>query len=1024
MGFVHLHVHSHYSKGFGIPTVEEIVKRAKELNMEKVALTDINGIYGLFDLLHWAEEYSVEPILGSELIQGSIRALCLVMDERGYQNLCHIISDLHCHKDLDLISSLKERGEGLIIISHIPELLLPLKELYPSQIFYELSLGHNPLSHYGQAKELGIRPLATARVCMLWPESMELHRVLRAVALNKKLSRLLPHEVAGPRDYMATEEEMKGAFAFAPEALETTLEVADMCKKSWKFQTIFPLFKELSRDEAFELLYKKTIEGCRKRYGQLTPKIMERIQYEMEIIREKGYAHYFLLVEEIAKVSFRTCGRGSAAASIVSYALGLTHVDPIRHGLMFERFLNPGRIDPPDIDLDFAWDERDLVLDYVFSRYGKDKVGLVANHNTFGPRAAIRSVARVMGIPEAEISDFTKRVGHSWELDDHLFSHPRLRDIKNRELWEEVVRLAARLQNHFYHLSTHCGGVVVVPDDIRNYCPVEISQKGYQVLQWEKDGVEDSGLVKIDLLGNRTIAVIRDTIKMLIAQGLVPIGLDEYYMALDPIKDIDTIKIFYNANTIGVFYFESPATRRVLTQVRYGIPFEEYLNMDHFHINVVVTSIIRPASNKSIKTWIERLHGKAWGPPHPLLYPVLEETLGVMVFQEQLSQAAIHMAGFSHHEADTLRKVVTKKHKGKSLKDFFQRFKSGAMERGIDEGVIEEVWDMIMGFDGYSFCKAHSASYTMLAYKSAYLKAHYPAQFMAAVISNQGGYYSTYAYLSEARRMGIRILCPDINKSQVHYTGGKNWIRMGLMAIKGLPTKLQKRIVTERQERGPYKTIEEFIIRLGKNMIFEDVKLLIKAGCFDSVATSRKEAMWEALKVWNDRGRASSFYTLSENRVFYGKQAPGPLELAKEEVEVFGFPISAHPLELYGIGSDQKRFVKARDLKAHVGMEVSMVGWWITHKSVYTRNGEPMKFVTFEDQTGLFEVVVFPDVYKRYSHLLLGAPYPYLIRGKVEEEKGAIAITASHIHIMNRQRPMGYESRETEAFNVRHFLWG
>jgi len=731
----------------------------------------------------------------------------------------------------------------------------------------------------------------------------------------------------------------------------------------------------MSDKEVYQRLCRATMEGCRRRYGTITRAVRARVEHEMKIIREKNFAHYFLVVADITKRALRSCGRGSAAASIVSYALGITHVDPIKHNLFFERFLNPGRKDPPDIDVDFAWDERDQIIDYVFAKYGNRRAAMVANHNTFGARSAIREVAKVFGLTEAEISRVTSRISFGWRLGRvwrELENHPKMREIDFKKPWDEILSAAVQLEDHLNHLSVHCGGLVIVPDEIRHYCPVEISASGVQVLQWEKDSVEEGGLVKIDILGNRSLAVIRDALDLVEKNY----GRRIDYASWNPIDDSKTVEIFYRGDTFGVFYFESPATRQVLTKIRSGVTFEEYLRMDHFHLNVVVTSIIRPASNQSIRTWVSRLHGQPWEPPHPLLRPVLEETLGVMVFQEQLSQAAIHLAGFDPAEADTLRKVVSKKDKEKKLRDFYVRFVQGAQKRNVSQKVIEDVWQMMMGFDGYSFCKPHSASYTLVAYKSAFLRAHYPAEFMASVISNGGGYYSTSGYLSEARRMGLKILPPDINQSEIKYTGKDREIRIGLMQLKALAQEAKEAILHERSKHGPFISFEDFLDRTGSHL--QDVRILIKAGCFDSLTrdTTRPGLMWQALRLFaqKEEGKTSDMFSTpilpSPARGYHpdlpspsgrrwparhcsrsgeagggrGKRHPAPYPkslMLRHEMETFGFLLSIHPLERYNHILKGLDYVKAQDLHAWVGKKVTTIGWMVTGKTVIQRTVIP-----------------------------------------------------------------------------------
>jgi error-prone DNA polymerase len=778
----------------------------------------------------------------------------------------------------------------------------------------------------------------------------------------------------------------------------------------------------MSNTEAFDRLYRATLEGCRWRYGEITPIVRDRIEHEMRIIREKNFAPYFLVVADITKKAQRSCGRGSAAASIVSYALGITHVDPIRHHLFFERFLNPGRVDPPDIDVDFAWDEREQVIDYVFAQHGNQRAAMVANHNTYGARSAVREVAKVFGLTDAEIGRVTERIGFGWRLKKtwkELKWHPKMRGVDFKEPWDDILAAAVQLEDHLNHLSVHCGGLVVVPDEIRRYCPVEISSNGAQVLQWEKDSVEEAGLVKIDILGNRSLAVIRDALELVEKNY----GHRIDYATWDPIQDPQTVEVFYKGDTFGVFYFESPATRQVLTKVASGLTLETYRELDHFHLNVVVTSIIRPASNQSIRIWVSRLHGRPWDTPHPLLRPVLEETLGVMVFQEQLSQAAIHMAGFDAAEADTLRKVVSKKLREKKLKDFHARFVRGASERGVTMDVIEEVWEMMMGFDGYSFCKPHSASYTLVAYKSAYLRAHYPAEFMASVISNGGGYYSTYGYISEARRMGLRVLPPDINLSAIKYTGKERDIRVGLMQLKELSHEAKEAIVFDRSRNVPFRSLDDFLCRVGQHVHLQDVRVLIKAGCFDTIAqgVDRPGLVWKALQFFDAPSQTPSLFDSSLLPSPQGRDkgrgtnahAPYPRHIMlKHESETLGFTLSVHPLDLYQDILKDLNHIQAEDLHQHVGRYITIMGWLVTGKTVRTKAGDPMKFISFEDTTGIYETVFFPKVYNRYCHML-NASRPYMIKGKVEKDFGSVNINVNWVGFLDRHcSPATHSNRD------------
>jgi error-prone DNA polymerase len=1023
MSFVHLNVHSHYSRGWGLAGLEELCCLAREQGLDRLALTDTNGLYGLIPFLQAARDYGLKAIVGSEIKTADQRAVALVRDPTGYANLCRLLSDRHCRQDFDLVAALKERRQGLIIFSDDFSLLKALKRESNEDLFVELSPGYNSARAYAFSRESGIPPLASNRVYLARPEQFELHRILRAVDLNSKLSRLETRDLCRPHNFLNSSQAMVDQFPHAPQAVRNTLEVAERCLTDWDFsRLIFPAYERLNDQEAYERLYQATLQGCLRRYGAITPVVQQRVAHEMRIIRAKNFSHYFLVVADITSQTGRTCGRGSAAASIVAYSLGITQVDPIQHNLFFERFLNLGRQDPPDIDVDFAWDEREQIIDYVFSKYGPRRAAMVANHNTFGARSAVREVAKVFGLTEQEISRVTQRIGFSWRLKEswqEWAEHPKMRGITFEKPWDEILQAAAQLEDHLNHLSVHCGGLVIVPDEVRRYCPVEISANGLQVLQWEKEAVEEAGLVKIDLLGNRSLAVIRDALA-LVEQNT---GRRFEQGNWSPIQDKQAIEKFYEGDTFGVFYFESPATRQTLKKVRACFSFEEYRSRDHFLLNVVVTSIIRPASNQSIHTWVSRLKGEPWQAPHPLLEPVLAETLGVMVFQEQLSQAAIHLAGFEPGEADTLRKVVTKKHREKKLRDFHERFAQGAAARGVSAEVIEEVWQMMMGFDGYSFCKPHSASYTLVAYQSAYLRAHYPAEFMAAVISNGGGYYSTFGYISEARRMGLRVLGPDINLSALKYTGREREIRVGLMQVQTLSREAKKAILNERSRYGPFKSLDDFLQRVGSRLHLEDARILIKAGCFDAVSggLDRPALLWRALaffeqarepkqiSLWTKAGLSAAGPQRSDPKAAATASYSEEVRL-RHELDSLGLLLSVHPLDRFAAVLKKIAYVRARDLERWKGKRVTMIGWLVTAKTVQTKEGDPMKFVSFEDPTGIYEAVFFPKAYHQYCHLLSGAR-PYLLKGKVGEDCGSLGLVVDWVGFLDQEKKVPAPSR-------------
>jgi error-prone DNA polymerase len=774
-------------------------------------------------------------------------------------------------------------------------------------------------------------------------------------------------------------------FPHVEEALENTVRIAEACYSEWRFgDTIFPAFRRMKDEAAFTLLKEKTYEGAVKRYGSLSGDVRERIEKELTVIRQKRFAHYFLVVEEIVRQAPRTCGRGSVAASIVSYCLQITHIDPLKHHLFFERFLNPGRKDPPDIDIDFPWDERDPILEWVFQQYGERQAAMVANQNSLGFRAAIRETAKVYGIAAAEISRVAARVTRQQEL-LHFPEAPtnqqwvsRLSQVLKLKMpWPTILTDALRAQNHFRHLSMHCGGVVIVPDDIRRYVPVEFTVKGLPVIQWEKDQTEDAGLVKIDLLGNRSLAVIRDAIAAVARHT----GRVIDYAAWDPLQDKATQELIRRGDTIGCFYIESPATRLLLRKLWTRMPSDRLASADLFEYLVVVSSLVRPAAITFVNDFIRRAHGHPHAPLHPLLESILAETHGIMVYQEDVTKVAMALANFSLDDADQLRKVISKKHKHRQLRDYYHQFCQGASSNGASPATIEKIWTMIMSFAGYSFCKPHSASYAQVSFKSAYLRAHYPAEFMAAVISNEGGFYSSFAYLSEARRMGLAILPPDVNASDWAYSGEGDRLRIGLMQVKTIPKVLGTTIMTEREEKGLYRSFQDFLRRVNPEPAH--ARMLVRAGCFDSLSgeLTRPALLWRlyaGIDVGSGPLPVPDDYSAAQKRA--------------HEIESFGFLASRHPLTLYRKPIERLQPVAASQMHRFVGTRITMVGWLITEKPVETKQGMAMEFITLEDHTALYDATLFPDVYRRCSHLL-SSNRAYVLQGLVEESFGVVTLT-------------------------------
>ncbi len=990
--FVHLHVHSHYSMMRGVSSVKELCQAASAAGFRHLALTDTNGFYGLINFLEAARQCGIHPIVGATVETKNYSAVILAKTPRGYELLSELITRRHMDEDFSLVRSLPDGREDLAVITSSPEII---KALHPAkECWVEAVSGHADREALRMAYGFGVPPLATNAVYFARPDDYSLHRLARAIDLNLTLSTLPPGKLVRPDRWLKPAAEMERLFPHCPEALANTLKLAEQCHTGWDHsRTVFPHYED-RRDDHLALLVEKCRKGIEWRYGRSNRAIEDRLSEELDLIQSKGFVDYFLVVADIVGRRPIHCGRGSGAASLVSYLLGITHVDPLRHNLLFGRFLNPERKDLPDIDVDFPWDERDGLFEELRRYYGSERLAVVSNHVGFGGRASVREVAKIYGIPASEIKEVTRRMSfgtdpeHLW---DRIEAHPKFRGFPLDPPWPEIINLAARLESLPRHLATHCGGIILAPDRISRYVPIQRSAKGVSIIQWEKDQTEKAGLVKIDLLGNRSLAVIRDAL----ASIRDNYGKETDYARLNPVDDPATRELIRNGRTMGVFYVESPAMR--LLQHKAGRGDFEHL--------VIHSSIIRPAANRYIREYLQRLHGAPYEPIHPGLRELLAESYGILVYQEDVVQAAMILAGFTWGEADGLRKVISKKSR-EQLSSYRLRFADGCARNGISSEVVNAVWEMFVSFSGYSFCKPHSASYALVSFKSAYLKVHYPAEFMAAVLSNGGGYYSTFAYVSEARRMGLTVSGPDINESGWSYRGKDRTIRVGLQQVQNIKKSTLEALLDERRRNGPFTSLDDFLERTELNPA--DASVLARSGALDSLAGrfNRPQLLW-FIEAWLNGSGMKCRTRQTQTFVFPQSRArivvPSLPDISSEqrwrhERETLGFVLSTHPLTLVEsvVRALPHGTIPARDLASHVGERVCLVGWPITRKEVWTKEGEPMEFVSFEDKTDLYETVFFPGAFRRFCQDV-DMNRAYLIWGQVESEFDTVSLTVGRI---------------------------
>jgi error-prone DNA polymerase len=995
---VPLTVHSYYSLMWGTCSPEKICAVAKKRGYRRLAITDTNNLYGLWPFLKSCKRENLTPIVGAELTdpETGYRAVCLVKNDQGYRNLCRILTRRHIDAVFDLKSVILTHARGLVILTQHPELLT---RWHDAGLAVAAAVSGKPdgvaFRLRKTSRYLGIPMLFTPGSFFTDPDDFKTHRTLRAIDLSTSLSRLTLEDTTSPDAWLATASEYARRFAIWPDVLRATEAVAEQLTFTGPCHgLVMPPWTDTQSSGADQALRTAAYMGARKRYGDdLSETVVDRLEQELRIIKEMGFSSYFLVVQDIVSRSPRICGRGSGAASLVAYSLRITNVCPIKHNLYFERFLNPGRSDPPDIDIDFAWDERDEVLQSVLDQY-KGHAALICNHVTFRPRMAIREVAKVFGLIEREINRVTKRLPWFWRKDhtkedffQKLKQLPEFSGFDFPEPWAKIVHTARHIIGVPRYISVHPGGVVITPEPIDNYVPVELAPKGVPIIQWEKDAAEESGLVKIDLLGNRSLGVIRDAVANLRNNGT---EFDEQFWG--PEDDNATQANVAKGNTMGCFYIESPAMRMLQKKTKVG-------DFEHLVIN---SSIIRPAANEFIREYVRRLHGGKWKAIHPLLTDVLEETYGIMVYQEDVSKTAVALAGFSHTDADGLRKVMSKKDKVRKLDDYQARFTAGAKANGVGNDQIIAIWNMMMSFSGYSFCKPHSASYARVSFQAAYLKTHYPAEFMAAVISNQGGFYSTFAYVSEARRMGVKILSPDVNNSDILWKGSAGVIRVGLSSVKNVSLEICKRIVSGRKEK-PYNNIVDFLDRIQPDS--PETRSLINAGAFDLLHPKENRAglLWELACWQKSRTNRYGAGDLFNEKMAVPKPAFPPekkIKILRQEFEALGFLCDQHPMMLYVDMLKKLKPVKAKDLHRFIGRHVRIAGLLITGKVVHTKHGDPMEFMTFEDDTGLIETIFFPKAYRRFC-VILDRSRPFILHGKVEEDFGAITMTVDRVEALD-----------------------
>jgi len=1069
-----LSVATPWSFHWGASRVEALATAAVERGITSLGMADLNGLWGAVPFQRACSAAGVKPVFGLRLRVEGVEAQVVAFHTEGWAVLCRLATKVQLnlfpargaatvfveHVGLGMPRLLgqwlqEERdrvGDGCFaILSRNGDLLRQLQSAGSKDLYVAQQSGARAQADADLASTLQLPALACPAVVFASPEDFTRHRLLVAIGRNTNLSRLPTSALAsadpmvrGTRArsapaWMRNELELGVDYRYYPEALQRATELAERADYriplGIKRMPRLPLKSDVGGDPhahpiahqaaALAELEKACQAGVSRRGLVWTEAYAEQLRRELALIREQDLSDYFLIVADIVtwaqQQGIQNCGRGSAANSLVSYLLGFTHVDPLQHDLWFDRFLNRGRPDFPDVDLDFAWDERDRVLDRMVRRHGNDHVAMLSTHVTFGARGAVREIAKAMGIPPVEITPITR--AFPWSrggLDlERIRKHPKAAHLPlQEEPWCTILEQAVALDGFPRHLGVHAGGMVLAPTPLTDHLPLQHARKetedGHLVItQWDMGPVEDAGLLKIDLLGNRGLAVVRDAKKMVRHNSAIKLN----FAQLNPKTDLRTQEMMASGDTMGCFYIESPSMRSLLRKLR----------CRDFPTLVAASSIIRPGISSSgmMQAYIERHHiaritGKheaSWY-LHPLLQELFAETYGVMAYQEDVLRIAQRLAGMSAADADGLRKAMTKKGAHKRLPEWRSSFMQGIGRAGLEPRVAEELWRQIESFAGYSFCKAHSASYAEVSYRSAYLRAHHPAEFMASVLRNHGGFYASFAYVAEALRMGLTVERPCVNRGIGHFTGRARSLRTGLYEIQGLRRSLVPRVLEERERGGPYIGMQDFVSRLTPTR--DQMELLTRAGALDGLPDgyTRPERMrWTALYKTSRTASA-----VSEPRLFADPGVPAPptapefstRRLLEMEEETLGYLVSEHPLSLHQDAIRSVNVIPARDLEKHAGRRVRLVGWQVTQKPVRTKNGESMSFLSFEDTTALYETVLFPHAYKRLAPWTLTRG-PYVIEGLARDEYGSITVEVDSLQLLRDMAVSGSQFHTSQV---------
>ena len=1037
--FVHLHVHTEYSLLDGASAINRLLKKAQQLGMPALAITDHGVMYGVIDFYQAAKKQGIKPIIGCEVyvaprsrfektpkIDDQYHHLVLLAENmEGYRNLLKLVSlgwteGFYYRPRVDK-EILAQYSQGLIALSgclagEIAQKLLDkqyeqakLVALEYQCIFgkenFFLELQDQRLAeqqHLNKllvslGKELAIPLVATNDLHYVDKEDAQVHDTLLCIQTGSTVNEENRLRFQTEEFYLKSREEMERIFSHLPEALDNTVKIAERCQVKLDFnQTHLPYYQVPEGYSLETYLEELCLQGLGERYPLLTTEIKEKLSYELDIIKKMGYAAYFLIVWDFINYAkqkgiYVGPGRGSAAGSLVAYALGITDIDPLQYNLLFERFLNPERVSMPDIDIDFCYQRRDEVIQYVVDKYGQDQVAQITTFGTMAARAAIRDVGRALNIPLAQVDKIAKLI--PGELD--ITIEKALKNVLElRKMYEEdqLVKLlldtAQGLEGLARHASVHAAGVVISRDPLVEHAPVQKTGDGSLTTQYSMSNLEKIGLLKMDFLGLRTLTVLGECVRLLEENRQIEINLREI-----PLDDSKVYQMLSKGDTLGIFQLESSGMRSLIQQMK----------PQQIEDIIALLALYRPGPLGSgmVDDFIKRKQGTI---PieylHPLLEPILQETYGIFVYQEQIMRCAQDLAGFTLGQADLVRRAMGKKDPETMAKQR-ETFMEGASRKGIDPNLAGHIFDLMAHFAGYGFNKSHSAAYGIISYQTAYLKANYPAEYMAALLTSVMDHVDKVAvYIEVCRQMNLEVLPPDINQSSINFTVSQGAIRFGLAAIKNVGRSAMENILTVRQEGGPFPSFQDFCQRVDSRAVNKKVvENLIKAGAFFFLGSNRAtllEAMDKCLD-WSHRrqkeresGQVSLFELTagcSDDFIIKARPEFPVRHLLTMEKELLGLYVSGHPLAELETAWRRKISTTLGEIGERTNGEKVIVGGIISSlKPLTTKKGEPMAFIALEDLTGNGEIIVFPKVYRKYQELIQ-LDLSVLVKGRIDKQE-------------------------------------